>query len=55
MEWASKPGYTSWLTEDDICNYYPDEARDYLKRLKEEKSKRLSAIIKKAGRITEFL
>jgi len=55
MEWAEKPGYSSWLTEEDLVKYYPREAQEYLDQLKREKSKRLSAIIKKAGPITEFL
>jgi len=55
FEWAAKPGYSTWLSEEDLVKFYPKEAREYLEMLKREKSKRLSGIIKKAGPITEFL
>jgi len=55
MEWAAKPGYSTWLSEEDLVRYFPKEAKEYIERLKKEKSKRLSAIVRKAGPITEFL
>jgi len=55
MEWAEKPGYTTWISEEDLVKYHPKEAREYLDQLKGEKSRRLSAIIKKAGPITRLL
>jgi len=55
MEWAEKPGYSTWLTEEELVKHYPKEAQEYLDQLKREKSKRPSGIIKKAGPITQFL
>lgn len=55
MERAAKPGYTTWITEEDLVKHFPEAAKEYLNRLKKEKSKRPSGIIKKAGPICEFL
>jgi len=42
MEWAEKPGYSTWLSEEDLVKHYPNEAREYLEQLKRDKSRRLS-------------
>jgi len=55
MEWAAKPGYSTWLSEEDLVKHFPKEAKEYIERLKRVKSKRLSGIVKKAGPITVFL
>jgi len=49
MEWAAKSGYSTWLSEGDLAKYFLKEARDYIERLKKEKSKRLSGIVKIAN------
>jgi len=49
MEWAAKPGYSSWLSEEDLVKFHPKEAKEYLDLLRREESRRLSGIIKKAG------
>jgi len=55
MEWAEKPGYSTWLSEEDLVKHYPNEAREYLGQFKRDKSRRLSAIIKWAGPITDLI
>jgi len=55
MEWSAKPGYSTWISEEDLVRHFPNEAKEYIARLKRLKSKRLSGIVKRAGPITEFL
>jgi len=33
MDWKAKPGYSTWLSEEDIIKYCPDEAKEYLENL----------------------
>jgi len=37
MEWAEKPGYSTWLTEEGLVKHYPKEAQEYLDQLERGK------------------
>ena len=55
MQWKSKPDLTSWIHEADIVKHFPFEAKEYLAKLKKEKSRKLQGIIRKAGPMCDFL
>lgn len=55
VKWAAKPNCTTWLHEEDLVREFPEMAREYINKLREAKSRRLSAIVRKAGPICEFL
>jgi len=55
MEWSTKPGCFTWLKEEEVVRYYPEESRRFLRQLKSDKSRKLNGIIRRAGPMTTFL
>jgi len=55
MAWTAKPGLTSWLSESDVVEHYPQAAEDYLEKMEESSPRKWATIVKKAGPMVRLI